>query len=221
MLTKENFISRVDRYLFDERLDPEMLLRKRWAWIWMMVTLIGSVFSVVLFLFILKLQPLTWVGVTFLAGYGVAFPLYRRSERFDLVINLLFSYFILIVFFAMLQVGGIPSNLGYIFIGLNCAMGSVLAGNLRWTIFMFLLYCSTIVLLGILQPQLTTPEYIEQETNTVAFVTLGVWINACILLLMVFFIKDHERFEKAEAEQLKKLDREKTQLYTNISLFTG
>lgn len=210
-------VSRIDQYLFDQRLEPEMLLRKRWAWIWMMVTLIGSVFSVFLFLFILKLWPLIWVGVFFLAGYAVALPIYRRSKRFDLVINILFAYFIIVIFFAILRVGGLPYNLGYIFIGLNCAMGSVLAGNLRWTIFLFLLYCSTIVFVGILQPHLLTPDYIKEETNTVAFVSLALWINACILLLMVFFIKDQERFEKAEANRLKNLDREKTQLYTNIS----
>jgi signal transduction histidine kinase/DNA-binding response OmpR family regulator len=217
MLSNNKIVSGIDKYLFDQRLDSEMLLRKRWAWIWMMVTFVGSVFSVILFLFVLKLWPLKWVGFAFLAGYVVALPLYRSSKRFDLVINLLFSYFILIIFFAILQVGGLPSNLGYIFIGLNCALGSVLAGNLRWTIFLFLLYCSTILAIGVMQPHLTTPDYIKQETNTVAFVTLALWINACILLLMLFFIKDHERFEKAESDQLKKLDKEKTRLYTNIS----
>ena len=216
-ITSEKIVSWIDDHLFDHRLEPEMLLRKRWAWIWLMVTLIGSAFSVFLFLFVLNLWPLAWVGVTFLAGYVVALPIYRRARRFDLVINLLFSYFIILIFFAILQVGGLPTNLGYIFIGLNCAMGSVLAGNLRWTIFMFLLYCSTLVAIGILQPHLVTPDYVKTETNTLAFVTLALWINACILLLMIFFIKDHERFEKKEADRLKKLDREKTQLYTNIS----
>jgi len=217
MPRSHTILARIDQYLYDQRLESEMLLRKRWAWIWMMVTFVGSIFSVFLFLFVMNLWPLSWVGFAFLAGYVVALPLYRRSKRFDLVINLLFSYFIVVIFFAILQVGGIPSNLGYIFIGLNCAMGSVLAGNLRWTIFLFALYCATIVLTGILQPQLTTPDYVEEQTNTLAFVTLAVWINACILLLMVFFIKDHERFEKAETDRLKKLDSEKTRLYMNIS----
>lgn len=216
-IRSDKIVSRIDQYLFDERLEPELLLRKRWAWIWMMVTFIGSLCSVILFLFVLNLWPLTWIGMIFLAGYAVALPIYRKSRRFDLVINLLFSYFIIVIFFAIIQVGGLPTNLGYIFIGLNCAMGSVLAGNLRWTIFMFLLYCSTIVAIGILQPQLTTPDFIEPRTNTLAFVTLALWINACILLLMVFFMKDHERFEKKEAERLKKLDRDKSRLYTNIS----
>ena len=217
MTKSEKIVSRIDQYLFDERLEPELLLRKRWAWIWMMVTFIGSVFSVILFLLVLDLWPLAWIGVAFLAGYALALPMYRRAKRFDLVLNLLFSYFIIVIFFAILQVGGLPTNLGYIFIGLNCAMGSVLAGNLRWTIFMFLLYCSTIIGIGILQPQLTTPDFIMPETNTIAYVSLALWINACILLLMVFFMKDHERFEKEEADRLKKLDKEKTRLYTNIS----
>mgnify|MGYP001209083675 CR=1 FL=1 len=110
MPRSHTILARIDQYLYDQRLESEMLLRKRWAWIWMMVTFVGSIFSVFLFLFVMNLWPLSWVGFAFLAGYVVALPLYRRSKRFDLVINLLFSYFIVVIFFAILQVGGIPSN---------------------------------------------------------------------------------------------------------------
>lgn len=117
----------------------------------------------------------------------------------------------------MLQTGGLTNSLGLIFVGINCAMGSVLAGNLRWTIAMFVLYCSTIIALGIAQPYLQIPDYITPEVNTRAFVFLTVWINACILFLVILFMKDKSRYEKTEAERLRKLNEAKTLLYTNVS----
>jgi signal transduction histidine kinase/DNA-binding response OmpR family regulator len=117
----------------------------------------------------------------------------------------------------MLQVGGLTTSLGFVFIGLNVAMGSVLAGNLRWTIGLFLLYGVTIMLLGFLQPYLVTPDYITPEINTLFFVLDALWVNACILFLTVFFMKDQSRLEKAETDRIKKLEEAKTLLYTNIS----
>lgn len=214
---KDRLILGIDNYVADPRLSPEEQLRKRWALIWMLSTLLGVIASIIYFLFILKLWPLTWVGVMFIMGYTFLFLLYPRILRFDLVCNIIFAIFTLMVFFAMLQTGGLSSSLGFVFVGINAAMGSVLVGNLRWTIAMFTLYCSTIVALGIAQPYLQTPDYITAEINAKAFVFLAVWINACILFLVILFMKDKSRYEKSEAEKLRKLDEAKTLLYTNVS----
>ncbi|WP_167605072.1 ATP-binding protein [Maribellus sediminis] len=214
---KDRLILGIDSYVADPRLSPEEQLRKRWALIWMFSTLLGVIASIIYFLFILKLWPLIWVGVMFIMGYTFLFLLYPRVLRFDLVCNIIFAIFTLMVFFAMLQTGGLSSSLGFVFVGINAAMGSVLVGNLRWTIAMFTLYCSTIVALGIAQPYLQTPDYITAEINAKAFVFLAVWINACILFLVILFMKDKSRYEKAEAEKLRKLDEAKTLLYTNVS----
>ncbi|WP_167615679.1 ATP-binding protein [Maribellus sediminis] len=214
---KDRLILGIDSYVADPRLSPEEQLRKRWALIWMLSTLLGVIASIIYFLFILNLWPLIWVGVMFIMGYTFLFLLYPRVLRFDLVCNIIFAIFTLMVFFAMLQTGGLSSSLGFVFVGINAAMGSVLVGNLRWTIAMFTLYCSTIVALGIAQPYLQTPDYITAEINAKAFVFLAVWINACILFLVILFMKDKSRYEKAEAEKLRKLDEAKTLLYTNVS----
>lgn len=215
--TRKDIIDWIDKYLADPRLEPEELLRKRWAWIWLVVTFIGSLFSILLFLFVFKHWPLWYYGVAFSAAYFVAFPLYRRLKRFDLVLNILFSFFIIDMFFGMLHYGGIPNNMGLIFIGINCAVGSTLVGNLRWTVGIFILYCVTIILLGIFQPYLVIPDFVTPESNTIAFVMLAVWINACLLFLVILFMKDKSRYEQAEAENLRKLDEAKTHLYTNVS----
>src|SRR5210317_1460018 len=110
-------ISWIDNYLKDERLKPVEQLNKRWAWIWMVVTFIGSLFSSFLFLFVLKLWPIWWFGFAMIVSYLISLPLFRRIKRFDLVINLMFSFFIVLAFIVLLQVGGLPSSLGFIFIG--------------------------------------------------------------------------------------------------------
>ncbi|MCE4563099.1 response regulator [Maribellus sp. CM-23] len=216
-VSTKDIIVRIDRYLADPRLDAETQLRKRWAWIWMVVTCVFVAITSFVELVILKLWPIWWFGFIFWAGYLIGFPLYRRMKRFDLVINILFTVFIVAALFAMLQTGGISTSLGFIFIGMNCAMGSMLAGNLRWTIGMFVTYCVTIIILGLFQSSLTTPEYITPRVNTLSFVGLTVWINACILLIVILFMKDKSRYEKSEAEKLRKIDEAKTKLFTNVS----
>ncbi len=216
LYSKQEILAWIDRYLADSRLESEALLRKRWAWIWMVVTCIGVIFSTILFLVLDVLQA-WWAGPAFLMGYAVAFPLFRRLRRFDLVMNILFSYFIIAIFFAMLKFGGLETSNGLVFIGINCAMGSVLAGKIRWTVGIFLLYGATIVLTGILQPYLEIPSDFSYRTNTILFVVLNLWINACMLFLVILFMKDKNRYEKREADSLRKIDEAKTRLYTNVS----
>ncbi|MCY1718888.1 ATP-binding protein [Prolixibacteraceae bacterium Z1-6] len=213
----KEIINRIDCHLADQRLDPEAKLRKRWAWIWMVVTFVFVVLSIAVTLFVWNLWPLSWFGIMFLLGYAIGFPVYRRARRFDLVINILFTVFTTGAMFAMLQTGGLTTSLGYVFIGMNCAMGSILAGNLRWTIGMFIWYCITVLIVGIFQPVLATPEYITPHINTISFVGLTFWINSCILLIVILFMKDKSRYEEAEAERLRKIDEAKTKLFTNVS----
>jgi len=210
-------INWVDQYLYDPRLESEALLRKRWAWLWMLSTLVFVLLMCFMFYIIFQLWPLWYYGAAFLLGYGIAFSVYPKAKRFDLVINLLFSYFMISIFFGILETGGMFTSLGMIFIGFNCAMGSVLAGKIRWTIGMFALYCLTIILAGILQPYLSTPDYITDGVNIISFLVMFLGINFLTLFLVVLFMKDKSRYEKLEAEKLKKLDEAKTQLYTNVS----
>ena len=130
-MTSKDALAWIDRHLYDPRLESEALLRKRWAWVWMLATLVFVLLMCFLFLIILQLWPLWYYGAAFLLGYGIAFSVYPRAKRFDLVINLLFSYFIIFVFFAILETGGLFTSLGFVFIGMNCAMGSVTGGEIE------------------------------------------------------------------------------------------
>lgn len=216
-LTKKAIITWIDNYLADPRLEPEALLRKRWAWIWMVVTFGGVLATCIVNIFILKLQPFWWCGTAIVLGFLAGFFIYPGTKRFDLVINILFSFLILVGFFIMVQSGGLKTSLGSTYIGINCIMVSALAGNLRWTIGMFLFYCLTIGLIGILDPMLETPEYITPETNAIAFFYTALWSNAAVILLLVLYMKDKSRYEKAESERLRELDNAKTLLYSNVS----
>jgi len=215
-ITSKKVIAWIDRYLADPRLEPEALLRKRWTWIYMMVNFMGLTCMTSLG-FVWEIYPILWFGYALIISQLIAIPLFRISKRFDLVLNISYGIIVLLAFAVMLQIGGLTTSMGFVFIGINCAMGSVLAGNLRWTIGMFALYCTTIILLGVLQPYLVTPDFITPEVNSFYFVTDAVWVNACVLFLVILFMKDKSRYEKSEAEKLRKIDEAKTQLYTNVS----
>ncbi|NNL81700.1 MAG: response regulator [Flavobacteriaceae bacterium] len=211
-----HIIAIIDRYLADPRLDSETLLRKRWTWLFMMVNFLGCTAMTVLGLF-WELGPMLWFGYALVSIHIIGLLIFRSALRFDLVINICYSIIVILACAVIIQLGGLSTSMGYVFIGLNCAMASVLAGNLRWTIAMFALYCSTIILIGLLDPMLETPAFLTPQHNTIYFVLDAVWVNACILFLVILFMKDKSRFEKAEAEKLRKLDEAKTQLYTNLS----
>ena len=114
-LSKQEILSWIDRYLEDPRLKPEALLRKRWAWIWMVVSCTGVVFSTIIFISI-GFWHFWWHFPAFILGYAVALFLFPRVRRFDLVLNILFSYFIIITFLAMLKLGGLHTSQGFVFI---------------------------------------------------------------------------------------------------------
>ena len=215
-LTGKHIITWIDGHLADPRLEPEALIRKRWTWLYMIVNFIGLTIMTS-FGFVWEIWPILWFGYALILSQMVAIPLFRVTKRFDLVLNISYGIIVILAFAVMLQTGGLTTSLGFVFIGINCAMGSVLAGNLRWTIGMFALYSTTIILLGVLQPYLETPDYITPEVNSFYFVTDAVWVNACVLFLVVMFMKDKSRYEKSEADKLRKIDEAKTQLYTNIS----
>ncbi|WP_242084271.1 ATP-binding protein [Aestuariivivens sediminis] len=215
-LTGKMMIAWIDRLLADPRLKPEALLRKRWTWLYMIVNFIGLTCMTILG-FVWEIWPILWFGYALMISQIIAIPLFRISKRFDLVLNISYGIIVILAFAVMLQTGGLTTSMGFVFIGINCAMGSVLAGNLRWTIGMFALYCTTIIILGLLQPYLVTPDYITPEVNSFYFVTDAVWVNACVLFLVILFMKDKSQYEKSEAEKLRKIDEAKTQLYTNVS----
>lgn len=213
----QRLIERIDNYLYDPRLRQDILLQKRWAWIWMVFTCFGVGTTILLFAVTIWQPWMIWIFITFSLCYLFAFYLYPLARRFDLVVNIIYSIFIIVITYVILRLGGFPSSLGLVFAGLNCAMGSILVGSIRWTIGMFVLYILTIISIGILQPYLETPSYVTEDMSRLITVYEITWITACIFLLMWFFIIDRHRMEKAEADRLKKMDEAKTLLYTNVS----
>lgn len=216
-ITQKGILEWIDRDLEDPALAPEQLLRKRWGWIWMVVTFTGTLSACVVNYFVLKLYALWWCGTAIILLFLAGFIIYRMTTRFSLVINILFSIFILLGFLAMLETGGLKTSMGFVYIGVNCIMVSAIAGKRLWTLGMFLFYCLTIALLGILEPSLNTPEYITTRVNTISFVYTAAWSNASMLALLILFMKDKTRYENAESERLRKLDNAKTMLYSNVS----
>ena len=100
LLDGKKVIGWVDNYLYDPRLDSEAQLRKRWVWIWYVVTFVFVGIEAIVSFFVFKLWPLWWAAAVFFIGYAIGFPLFRRAKRFDLVFNILFIVFITVDMFA-------------------------------------------------------------------------------------------------------------------------
>ena len=197
-------------------LSPEDIIKKHWAWNWTIVACAG-VFVMTVLTFYLKIWPFLWYGLTLLAYYAIFIPIFKSAKNFELLGNIFNGLIILTTLIAMLQLGGITSSLGLIFVGLNCAMASVLGNNIRWTIALFVLYSITVIIAGIAESFLPKPTYISPSVNSLYFVLNTLWINLSAFFLIILYIKENKRFEKAEANRLKELDVTRTSLYTNIS----
>lgn len=197
-------------------LSPEDIIKKHWAWNWTIVACAG-VFVMTALTFYLKIWPFLWYGLTLLAYYAIFIPIFKSAKNFELLSNIFNGLIILTTLIVMLQLGGITSSLGLIFVGLNCAMASVLGNNIRWTIALFVLYSITVIIAGIAESFLPKPTYISPSINVLYFVLNTLWINLSAFFLIFLYIKEYKRFEKAEANRLKELDVTRTSLYTNIS----
>lgn len=197
-------------------LSPQDVIQKRWAWIWAVAACSG-VFTMTLLTVYLRIWPFLWYGVTLLVFYVIYFPILKSIKNFGLAVNIFCGVVILTTFAVMIQLGGVTTSLGLVFVGLNCAMASVPANNARWTTGLFILYGITVIIAGVAQPFLPPPDYIPPSVNLLYFVLNALWLNASTLFLILLYIKDRNRFEKAENDRLKEIDDLKTRLYTNIT----
>jgi len=123
----------------------------------------------------------------------------------------------LVTFYFILKLGGIPTSGGLVFVGFFVVLFSLDFHKRLYSIILFILYVVTVVLAGVLQPQLTVPAEMTPEVNISLYVINLLWISSLSFLFVLNFIRERVKIEKREAERLKELNDLKTRLYSNIT----
>lgn len=204
------------RFLDAPGMPARTLIRKRWAWIWQAFAAFGILTMTVLGAF-LHLRPIIWFGGILLVYYAFVVPLMGYVRNFDRLNLILQILVILTAFVFILRLGGIVSSMGLVFVGLSCSIASVVLNNARWTVWVFLIYASTIILAGLVQPYLHPDPKISPSDNLLYWVLNTLWLTGSTLNFILFYIEQRSRFEEAETNRLLELDEAKTKLYTNIT----
>ncbi len=124
---------------------------------------------------------------------------------------------IIITFIVVYKLGGILYSGGLIIVGFFVVLFSLDYKQFKHSIALFLLYLSTIVILGIFNPYLTIDSEMTTEINLFLFVTNFGWLSILALLFVFNHIKQRVLIEHSEANRLKEIDDLKTKLYSYIS----
>lgn len=140
---------------------------------------------------------------------------FRRSTKLLAFINQ--SLFILVTFFFILKLGGIPFSGGLVFVSLTSVFFIIAFQKIRYIIWMFCLYVLSVILAGILQPYLTTSPELNLKFNVTLFVINILMMSGMILVFIINVISQNVKIEQLETQRLKELDEAKTKLFTNIT----
>ncbi|QIA09347.1 hybrid sensor histidine kinase/response regulator transcription factor [Draconibacterium halophilum] len=143
------------------------------------------------------------------------FLIVHRNTNIFALINLYF--YVLFSFAAVLYFGGILYSGGVVFIGLAGALNSLAflkPGQIRY---IFIVYISTVIVEAFLQPFLTKVPEITPTINHVLFVLHLLVVAKVFYDHLNTYIRESIRAKKMEAEQLKEMEKIKTDFYTNIT----
>ena len=85
------------------------------------------------------------------------------------------------------------------------------------TVWIYILYVITVILVGVLHPYLTVPPEMTPEVNISLYVINLLWISGFVTVYVLNFISQSVKLEQLETTRVKELDEAKTKYYTYIT----
>ncbi|MEN8230941.1 MAG: ATP-binding protein [Bacteroidota bacterium] len=124
---------------------------------------------------------------------------------------------ILITFFIIIRLGGIPHCGGIIFGSLNSVIFSVLFYSIAWSVWYFFLFVVCTIANYVIQNILQLPPEMIPELNQLFFLINTLFLGGLTLVVVLIYLFQHTRYEKERAQRYLELDEVKTRLFTNIT----
>ena len=200
-------------------LSNDTLVMRRNYWLASVVSaIVMTCLTITFWIFFPELKTLLYYGifinVLFLL-YIIADVIVPRNNHWLLLANQIVM--IVGTFFWILKLGGIPYSGGLIFVGFFVVLFSLDSQKRSHSVWLIVIYVSTIILAGVLHPFLNISNEIPPSLNVFLFVVNLVLISVFSFLFVLNFISQRIRIEKREALRLKEWDDAKTEFYTNIT----
>jgi signal transduction histidine kinase/DNA-binding response OmpR family regulator len=123
----------------------------------------------------------------------------------------------LVTFYYILQLGGIPTSGGLILVGIANVLASVTRQKTWYSIILFALYIFLLIPMAVLKPWLHTPDYMTPGLNSIMYVANIILLSGPVLVLVLYFIRQQQKFEEQETKHLKEINEIKNRLFTNIT----
>ena len=123
----------------------------------------------------------------------------------------------LVTFYYILRLGGIPTSGGLILVGIVNVLASVTRQKTWYSIILFALYIFLLIPMVVLKPWLHTPDYITPDLNSIVYVANIILLSGQVLVLVLYFIRQQQKFEEQETKHLKEINEIKNRLFTNIT----
>ncbi|TAJ12075.1 response regulator [Marinilabiliaceae bacterium JC017] len=207
----------LDEKLFFEGIDPRILTLKKVVIVAYIAALIPVIFMTAL-VWHFDMNTLLPYGFYLIAFYTIFIPLlFFLKRKIPITIFIGMTYIIVVTFIYTLKLGGLTNSCGIFFGSLATVIFTAIINDIRFAIWLSIIYVVTIILSGILQPYFQIPADIPPDKNVLFFTLNTTWISIYIIAFILFFILEQTKAEKEETRRLKEQDDAKTQLYTNIT----
>jgi signal transduction histidine kinase/DNA-binding response OmpR family regulator len=123
----------------------------------------------------------------------------------------------LMTFYAIIQLGGIPTSGGLIFAGISNVLATIPRQRNWLPVSMFSLFCVLNVLLVVLKPWLHVPDQMTPALNSILWMAISIVLTGGALVFVLQFIRQQRKLEELEAIHLKEINEFKDRFFTNIT----
>jgi signal transduction histidine kinase/DNA-binding response OmpR family regulator len=123
----------------------------------------------------------------------------------------------LVTFYYIFLLGGIPTSGGLIFVGIANVIASVTRQKTWYSIILLTLYIVLVIVMVVLKPWLHVPDQITPGLNSLAYMINIILLSGPVLVFVLYFIRQQQKFEELETKHLKEINEMKGRLFTNIT----
>lgn len=207
----------LDRLIYYKGINQEILQYKKTYWLAILVVALYVAFMTIL-AYRLNASSLVLYG-NLLNGWYIPFLIAFALLPFKLewLVHVSQHWAIVLTFFIVAKLGGIPYCGGIIIAPINSVVFSVLFYKIRWSVWYFVFFLICLFASFATQNILDIPPEMPQQVNQLFYLINTVFLCALTLVVVLVYLNQYTQYEKDRANQLAELDDAKTRLYTNIS----
>ena len=156
-------------------IDENALVLKKNNWLGTLGSAL-AILGMTMFAWFIDLSTVVEYGLILLAlTIPYLFTIPYMKKNMALFVFLSQAAILLVTFLYMLKLGGLIYSAGLVFSGMTVTISSINYQKIRFTVWLFIIYFTTIIFTAILQPYLTIDEELTPSKNLLFFTVNCLW----------------------------------------------